>query len=127
MPSTKLAAGQQSGEPGSMANMGGGAERLTEQGWGGLQRECVEGMCVCGSGQGSCLIFSLLLAENAAASCSKGRESVTALAHSPRLMSISGAFLCLSPASQKVACPSCRECGFSSPTSLLYDYLVKTA
>lgn len=81
MPSTKLAAGQQSREPGSMANMGrGGAERLTEQGWGGLQRECVEGMCVCGSGQGSCLIFSLLLAENAAASCSKGRESVTALA-----------------------------------------------
>lgn len=47
--------------------------------------------------------------------------------HSPRLIRISGAFLCLSPASQKVACPSCRESGFSSPTSLLYDCLVKTA
>ena len=46
---------------------------------------------------------------------------------SPRLISISGAFLCLSPATQQVACPSCRESGFSSHTSFLHDCLVKTA
>lgn len=46
--------------------------------------ESVQRGCVCGSRQGSCLFFSLLLAEHAAASCSKSRTHSAVLAPLPQ-------------------------------------------